>query len=173
MLKTIRFALACLFTVAGPVFAQVSVVVPGEPSVTPKATATPILRLAPKAVAVGVKLAPVAEAEMERLRETNRKAPVARKRLAVGIERDVVPMQGSKVDRWSAVPEGFAAQASLTSPGAGAVRMAIDLANVPGDVEMVFFGSDAPDHLIGPVRVADVKDRTLAWWSPVTDGEMQ
>jgi hypothetical protein len=175
MLKTIRFALACLVAAAGPAWAQVAVVVPGEPSLTPKSAApAPLLRLAPKAIASGARLAPLAEAEMERLRETNRRAPVARKRLAVGIERAVPrTAQGTTVDRWTAVADGFAAQKSLTSPGAGALRVAIDLANVPGDVEMVFFGSDAPDRLVGPVRVSDVKDRTLAWWSPITDGETQ
>ena len=90
MLKMIRFALACVFAAAGPVFAQVPVVVPGEASLTPKSVApAPILRLAPKAVPAGARLAPVTEAELERLRQANRSAPVARKRFAIGIERMV------------------------------------------------------------------------------------
>jgi hypothetical protein len=173
MLKSLRIALACWLAAAGPAFA---LVVPGEPALTPKsAAAAPVLRIAPKAVPAGVKLAPVAEAEMERLRETNRsKANVSRKRLAIGIERNVPGnAEGTTVGRWTAVAGGFAAQASLTSPGADALRVAIDLANVPVDVEMVFFGSAAPDRLVGPVRVGDVRDRTDPWWSPITDGETQ
>ena len=171
MLKSLRIALACWLAAAGSAFA---LVVPGEPSLTPKSSAAaPILRLAPKAVPGGVRLAPVAEADMERLRATNR-ANVARKRFAIGIERAVPgAASGATVARWSAVAGGFAAQASLTSPGADAMRVAIDLANIPADVEMVFFGSDAPDRLIGPVRVGDVQDRSAPWWSPITDGETQ
>jgi len=40
-------------------------------------------------------------------------------------------------------------------------------------VEMVFFGSGDPAHLVGPVKVADVADRSQAWWSPVTEGDTQ
>ena len=172
MMKTLRIALACWLAAAGTAFA---LVVPGEPSLTPKSAApAPILRIAPKAVPGGVRLAPVAEAEMERLRETNRRANVSRKRLAIGIERAVPgSAEGTTAGRWTAVAGGFAAQASLTSPGADAMRVAIDLANVPPEVEMVFFGSDAPDRLVGPVRVGDVKDRSSPWWSPITDGETQ
>ena len=144
MLKTLRIALACLLLGAGIASAQV---VPGEPSLTPKSAApAPLLRLAPKAVASGARLAPVSDIELQRLRDTNRNSGVARKRLAIGIERAVARgQQGTTVERWSAVPGGFATQGSLTSPGADAMRIAIDLANVPADVEMVFFGSDAPD----------------------------
>ncbi|MBC8022855.1 MAG: trypsin-like peptidase domain-containing protein [Burkholderiales bacterium] len=174
MLKMLRLALACLLLGGVPALAQLPVV-PGEPSLTSKsATPTPILRLAPKAIPGGAKLAPVTDAEVDRLRELNRRAPVARKRLAIGIERPLArSASGAAVDRWIPVTGGFAIQASLTSPGAGAMRMAIDLANVPADVEMVFFGSDAPDRLVGPVRVGDIKDRTAGWWSPLTDGETQ
>jgi len=172
MLKTPRIVLACLLLGAGIASAQV---VPGEPSLTPKSAApAPLLRLAPKAVASGARLAPVSDIELQRLRDTNRNSGVARKRLAIGIERAVARgQQGTTVERWSAVPGGFATQGSLTSPGANAMRIAIDLANVPADVEMVFFGSDAPDLLVGPIKVGNVKDRTTPWWGPITDGETQ
>jgi hypothetical protein len=172
MLKTLRIALACLLFGAGIASAQV---VSGEPSLTPKSAApAPLLRLAPKAVPSGAQLPPVSDIELQRLREANRHSSVARKRLAIGIERAVARgAQGTTVDRWSAVPGGFASQGSLTSPGADAMRMAIDLANVPADVEMVFFGSDAPNVLVGPIKVGDVKDRTTPWWGPITDGQTQ
>lgn len=172
MLKTLRIALSCLLLGAGIASAQV---VPGEPSLTPKSAApAPLLRLAPKAVPSGAHLPPVSDIELQRLRETNRNSGVARKRLAIGIERPVARgLQGTTVERWSAVSGGFATQGSLTSPGADALRMAIDLANVPADVEMVFFGSDAPNVLVGPIKVGGVKDRTTPWWGPITDGETQ
>ena len=74
---------------------------------------------------------------------------------------------------WKAVPGGHAAQVSVTSPEAGSLRLAIDLAGAPPEVEMVFFGSADPRRLEGPVKVADVADRTSPWWSPLTEGEMQ
>src|SRR5258708_2180074 len=161
MLKILRLAFASLLAAAGVAFAQLPIV-SGEPSLTPKSAApAPLLRLAPRAIASGVKLAPVAQGEIERLRETNMRAaaPVARKRFAIGIERPVPSdAAGTLVAGWTAVAGGFAAQASLTSPDADAIRIAIDLANVPADVEMVFFGSEAPDRLLCPVRGADVKD---------------
>jgi lysyl endopeptidase len=171
MLKMLRFALACLLAGALTATAQV---VPGEAARAPRTLApAPLLRIAPKAIPGGVTLAPVEDAELIKLRASNR-SQVARKRLAVGIERRVAPTaQGSTVQRWTAVAGGFAAQASMTSPQAGALRMGIDLANVPADVEMVFFGSDAPAKLLGPVRVGDIKDRSVTWWSPITDGETQ
>jgi lysyl endopeptidase len=170
MLKTLRLALACLLASAIPALAQV---VPGEPSRTPKSLAAPILRLAPKAVPGGITLPAVEDAELVRLRATNR-ANVARKRLAVGIERGVAPSAaGSAIERWTAVAGGVAAQASMTSPAAGALRIGLDLRNVAPDVEMVFFGSDAPGKLLGPVRVGDIPDRSVTWWSPITDGETQ
>jgi len=172
MLKTLRFALAWLLAGAGVALAQV---VPGELSLTPKSAPRAVLRIAPSAIPAGARLAPVTDAEVQRLRELNRgKAGVARKRLAVGIERAVErSLPGVTTERWTPVAGGFATQASLTSPGADALRIAIDLGNLPADMEMVFFGSDAPDLLVGPVRVGDVKDRTAPWWSPVTDGETQ
>jgi len=172
MLKTLRIALACLLLGGGIASAQV---VPGEASLTPKSAApAPLLRLAPKAVPSGVRLPPVSDIELQRLREANRRSSVARKRLAIGIERAVSrAQQGATIGSWTAVADGFAAQASLTSPGADAMRMAIDLANVPADVEMVFFGSDAPDVLVGPIKVGSLKDRTAPWWGPITDGQTQ
>ena len=170
MLKTLQIALACLLAGAFTAFAQV---VPGEFSRTPKSAAAPVLRIAPKAIPGGVHLAPVEDAELMELRARNR-SQVSRKRLAVGIERPVAPSaQGATVAKWTAVAGGFAAQASMTSPQAGAIRIGMDLLNVPADVEMVFFGSDAPDRLVGPIRVGDIKDRSVTWWSPITDGETQ
>ena len=171
MLKTLRFALACLLAGALPALAQV---VPGEASKTPKAAAaTPILRLAPKAIPGGITLPPVEDAELVKLRATNR-ANVSRKRLAVGIERRVpATVQGTTVERWSPVAGGLAAQASMTSPNAGAMRIGLDLRNVAPDTEIVVFGSDAPGKLFGPVRVGDIADRSVTWWTPITDGETQ
>jgi lysyl endopeptidase len=153
-------------------------VVTGEPSLTPKSSApAPKLRLAAKAIRASAKLSPVADSELQEIRRINQGAKNMRavlKRFAVGVVRgqvSVLPTLGE--GSWVPVPGGYAAQASVTSPEAGAMRLAIDLANVPLDVEMVFYGSDATDDIVGPIRVGDIKDRSAPWWSPTTDGETQ
>ncbi len=157
---------------AGSAMAQLPVV-PGEPSLTRKdAAPAPQLRIAPKTIA-DVRLSPVDVTELAQMRRINR---TNQKRLAVGVVRPIentVVLPDARDLAWALVPGGFAAQAAMTSPDAGALRLSIALTGVPEDVEMVFFGSDAPDRLVGPVRVGDIKDRTAPWWSPVTDGETQ
>jgi hypothetical protein len=176
MLKLIRIAAAALLLGATGAMAQLPIV-RGELSLTPKdAAVQPKLRIAPHPVA-DVRLALVPASRIEALRVTNQRAGMAhamQKRFAVGIVRPVdatAPLPGPHDLAWTAVTGGFAAQVAVTSPQAGALRVAIDLQGVPAGVEMVFFGSDAPDQLVGPVRVGDVKDRSTPWWSPITDGE--
>jgi hypothetical protein len=148
-------------------------VVPGEPSrTTQDALAAPVLRLG-AAQAARVTLPQLADAELRSVREANERTPL--KRLAIGVARPMpegARRAPSGLD-WTPVAGGYAARVAVSSPQAAALRLALDLAGVPGEVEMVAFGSDEPTRLAGPVRVADIPDRTTAWWSPVTDGETQ
>jgi lysyl endopeptidase len=178
MLKCLRSAAAALALAcgAGASWAQLPVV-PGEASLTPKAAAAaPKLRIGGTSTREVVRLSPVADSEMNELRRANQLAKNPRtafKRLAVGIVRSAGAASLAVDLRWVPVAGGFAAQAAMTSPEADAMRIAIDLQGVPVDVEMVFYGSDAAENLVGPIRVGDVKDRSAPWWSPVTDGETQ
>lgn len=164
--------LAALATL--PVAAQGLPSVPGEAAWTPKAVATPRLRLATaKAAGPRLVLAPLAESALDELREANSSQRGPRKRLLIGITRSVEEEAPFAATAWSPVAGGHALRLELTSPGSASLRLAIDLKNLPHDVEMVFFGSDAPQRLEGPVRVGDIPDRTEAWWSPVTEGATQ
>ena len=162
-------AAAALATTCGSMAQMPSV--PGEPALTPKALAAPELRLTaepPRFV-----LSPITDGELVQVRRANQ---TSRKWLAIGIVRRIdaaaaLPLAGD-LD-WSPVQGGFAAQVAVSSPQAGALRLAIELAGVPNDVEMVFFGSAAPERLLGPVRVGEIADRSVPWWSPLTDGETQ
>jgi lysyl endopeptidase len=99
-------------------------------------------------------------------------AHVNYKRVAIGVERDVeATAVASTTLEWIPVEGGRAARLSVTSPEAPALRVALNMLDVPTDVEMVFFGSMAPDKLFGPYRVGDIADRSEAWWSPFTPGE--
>ncbi len=150
---------------------------PGEPALTPKAISQAQLRLAPGTPKAVATLPPVTDAEIESVREANRRSST--KSLAhravigvvrSGMARDAFPVAPGP---WSAVSGGRATQVAITSPAAGALRLAIDLAGVPEDVEMVFFGSALPTRLEGPIKVRDVRDRSVPWWSPLTEGATQ
>jgi hypothetical protein len=153
-------------------------VVPGEPSKAPKAAAAAELRLAPGSGA-RVELPPVSERELGLVREANRRSAERRmtnesRRVAIGVLRDgdVAAPSGRQM-QWRAVAGGHAAQVAVTSPEALAMRLAIDLDGVPADVEMSFFGSADTRRIEGPVRVGTIRDRTLAWWTPITEGSTQ
>lgn len=145
-------------------------VVQGEPVLTPKAVAQPQVRLSGEGRARAV-LAPVSAAEMASLRATNARnaAKHPTRRVAIGLVRTGA---AEVALAWKAVPGGKAAQAAVTSPEAGSLRLAIDLKGVPEDVEMVFFGADRA-RLEGPFKVGSIRDRTTPYWSPLTEGETQ
>jgi lysyl endopeptidase len=179
MARLLLAAVAAALSLASS-FSHAAPVTRGEPASAAKALARPELRLgtSPDA-ALRITLAPITEAEVEAVRAHNRtddKMALASRplRLAVGIAR---PIEGLLVTaagmKWLPVPGGHAAQVALTSPEAGSLRVAIDLAGVPADVEMVFFGSAATARVEGPVRAGDVADRTLPWYSPLTEGDTQ
>ena len=172
----LRRILALLFAAfaAAAIAAPEAIVVPGEPVVAEKASGpAPRLRLQAKAAAVRAALSPVTAVEVESVRQANTDATA--KRFMIGVNRAVLPVQGGvpAADNasWTNVEGGYAAQFSVTSPDAAALRASIDLRGTPLGVEMVFFGSAAPAQLLGPVRVGDIADRTVAWWSPVTEGD--
>lgn len=172
-------AAALALALALPLPAASAPVMPGERSQASKSLKTPILRLDSSAAVFGVRLDPVGPEEIEAVRRRNSadaKGPrlAQPQRLTIGIARSLpaVPAQTGAL-AWSPVAGGHAARISVTSPQAGSLRLAIDLAGVPLDVEMVFFGSGAPARLEGPVRVGEIPDRTLPWWSPLTEGETQ
>ncbi len=170
-MKRIFHRLAVLAALAVlPVAAQGLPSVPGEAAWTPKAAADPRLRLATaKASGARLVLAPLPDSALEELREAN----FSRKRLLIGVTRAVGAEAAPADPAWSPVKGGHALRLELTSPEAASLRLALDLKGLPGDVEMVFFGSDGAGRLEGPVRVADIPDRSEAWWSPITEGATQ
>ena len=170
--------LALALGLALPAFGAPAVL--GEPALATKAEPTPHLRLAPGS-ARRVALPDIAEQALAEIRELNRRSPAARgfearpRRIVIGVMHGAhgAGLPGAADLAWREVPGGHAAQLAVTSPQAESVRLAVELAGVPTDVEMVFFGSANPSRLAGPVRVGDIVDRTAAWWGPITEGETQ
>jgi lysyl endopeptidase len=153
-------------------------IVPGEPAIVTQAAPAPRLRLATTSKASRqVALPPVSDSEVDEVRKANARGGFKNaRRLVIGLAR---PLDAASIApdasglAWVAVAGGRAARASLASTGAASLRISLELAGVPEDVEMVFFGSDDPSRLEGPVRVGDIRDRTGAWWSPITEGDTQ
>lgn len=165
-----RIAALAAILAATTVVAQPLPRVPGEAAWAPKASATPRLRLA--APALEVMLPPVPESALRAIREANNRPDSLRRRLLIGVTREVGQGAGPAPE-WVAVPGGHAARLALTSPDAGSMRLAIDLSGLPLETEMVFLGSALPEKIEGPVRVGEIPDRTAPWWTPLTEGETQ
>jgi lysyl endopeptidase len=173
-------ALAALLLAVLSFAAGAAPVIPGEPVLAPKEAGVARLRLAPGEATAQARLATVSAAEIQAVRERNLARSertsdrVELQRLTVGITRPAasVSIHAGQM-AWKPVSGGYAARVEVTSPEAGSLRLAIDLAGVPGDLEMVFFGSADPTRLEGPVKVGAIADRTASWWSPLTEGETQ
>lgn len=125
------------------------------------------LRMGAKSVVPAAMLGPATEAQVEALRERNRTA--RGKLVMIGVNRD---LPESVAAAWSSVPGGKAARLTVGASGAKALRLSVDLAGLPVSAEMVFYGSDE-ERLLGPTRVSEIADRSVAWWSPVTEGAVQ
>jgi hypothetical protein len=185
--RLIRIAVAAALLATSFAMAQALPAVPGERAWAPKAAApAPRLHISEqatpqkRALRMQTELSPIADSEIEAVRRANRRARAANanvnaKRFVIGVSRSTGDATLAKAAdlAWIDVDGGRAAQAAVTSPAAAALRLAIDLAGVPADVEMVFFGSAAATRLVGPIRVGDIADRTSSWWSPLTEGDTQ
>src|SRR5258706_7110374 len=179
ILRLLRAALLAAASIAaGASLAQGLPMVFGEPAKAENAAPEARLHNDAKVAGQRLKLAPVTNIEIGKLLAENARGRagthVNLKRVAIGIEREL-EAQAAAPDSgaldWTPVDGGRAARLSVTSPDAPAVRVALNLLDVPSDIEMVFFGSQSPEKLFGPYRVGDVADRTAAWWSPLTPGE--
>jgi hypothetical protein len=171
------FAALAALLFAFPVAVDAAPLMPGEPAAAPKVSPVPRLRLERGETASRARLAPVSPEELAAVRDRNASRTALenrQQRLTVGLARpaSAEALAAAAFD-WKPVPGGSAARVALTSPEAGSVRLAIDLAGVPRDVEMVFFGSHDPSRLEGPIKVGDIADRTVPWWSPLTEGDTQ
>ena len=150
-------------------------IVSGEAAIAPKAAPAARLRIPVlQAGAPRIVLSPVPESDIDEVRRANARMSFKNAhRVVIGVTRSVAIdalLPAAVQMQWLAADGGRAAQVAVTSPDAGLMRLAIDLAGVPEDVEMVFLGAAEPARLEGPVRVGDIRDRTAPWWSPVPEG---
>jgi lysyl endopeptidase len=99
--------------------------------------------------------------------------------LAVAFPRDV-PASGSAISLagldWQSLPDGRrAAKIEVVSPGAAALRVALQLPTGDTGVSLRFSGNGALAQVFGPIpgnKVAADTQRFGMFWSPVLDGDM-
>ncbi len=133
------------------------------------------------AIPLQIVLDPVTATEKSTLAAPRKDQP-----LKVGFAREMPPpYQGDLYPwlSWEALPgDGQVAAFSVTSPGARALRVAIELEGLPENAEMRFFGSKNSDTF-GPFtarsmraqqlggNAADAEPTPALFWSPVIEGE--
>ena len=81
--------------------------------------------------------------------------------------------------QWVPEADGTAtAVVAVTSPGAQALRVALDVTDLPGGVELRFFSLAQPAQVFGPFTARDMRQASkdanaprTPYWSPVIEGE--
>jgi hypothetical protein len=94
------------------------------------------------------------------------------KRLQSGFGRSLAGVANASSERlrWESVGAGHAAHWEVFSPGAAALRIAIEAARLPKGAELRFAGSADPATVYGPFTVEEVLEGR-PYWSPVLEGE--
>ena len=106
--------------------------------------------------------------------------------LQVGVHRELPEGLAATMDAtsfdWEAADGGQVATFAVRSPGAVAVRLAIEFQRLPAGSEVRFYSLEAPERALGPYNAeflsATPRGRNLKqsgsdpFWSPVIDGEV-
>lgn len=97
------------------------------------------------------------------------------KALQVGFGRGVPAAFGEAVApsnlTWQRLAGGGqAAQFTVTSPNAAALRIALAVKKMSSGIEMRFVGSNAPDYVLGPITAEQALKHPI-YWSPMVEGD--
>ena len=165
---------------AGPVVSAAGEVYVGSgPAARRAAAARAALRSALEPTVV-VELPPVGEGEGQRTARTDvgdRPEPEPER---IGFGRDVPAHLAANESRlvWVSLPDGGrAATLAVRSPGAAALRVRLDFAEAPADLELRFYNPLDRDGAVGPVGAAELLadrpegDTHGLYWSPTVDGD--
>lgn len=132
-----------------------------------------------------IRLEPFGESEKSSLPPAEKDSP-----LRIGAERNMPSPYSQKVDlaslEWTRLETGGqAAILTVTSPGAEAVRMGLSVKEMAEDIEIRFFGMEAPQKVFGPYTVEKLIQKDIQveksskgyitqkqlFWSPVIEGD--
>jgi lysyl endopeptidase len=156
--------------------------VAGEPAwANEKAAADKRLRLPnyPDADTAHLRFAPMDEGRINEVRTRNSRRET--KRLQIGINRDArLEAEGGVQElklNWQALPGGGkVARFAVTSPGAPAMRLGLNVVNIPSGAELRFVGSAGGDTAVamtGSDEIVRLRREQPVYWTPVTEGEKQ
>jgi len=132
------------------------------------------------AISLSIVLAPVDDAEKATLPTGRKDQP-----LQIGFGRALpAPYQGDlqPLLEWVQEADGTAtAVFAVTSPGAQALRLALDVTDLPAGVELRFFSLALPPQVFGPFTTRELRPggqeatqsaaEAMLYWSPVIEGE--
>ena len=103
--------------------------------------------------------------------------------LKIGFNRDIPSaLAGTLESRnwaWAAANDGLVAALSVRSPGAAALRLGLEVRDLPPNTELRFFGFTADAEVFGPFTAVDVLPQTAGpavesgrrFWSPIVSGD--
>jgi hypothetical protein len=166
---------------AGAVAAQELPRVAGEPA-WPNAKAAALItsRSANYAAAdtAQVRFKSMAQARIDEVRANNSRPNV--KVLQVGIHREMRTEAESTQPPalvWKALPDGGqVARFAVTSPGAKALRLGLNVAGLPAGAELSFFDASGGNTAVAMTTGSEIKTlrrEQPVYWTPVTEGETQ
>jgi lysyl endopeptidase len=97
------------------------------------------------------------------------------KLMKIGVEREArleAKARSSEL-KWRSTPDGgLVAQLQARSPGAVALRTALDVTQLPEGAEVRFQGSDEP-FVVGAAEIEKLRAEQPRYWSPITEGDTQ
>ncbi|MBI1889901.1 MAG: hypothetical protein HYS18_04590 [Burkholderiales bacterium] len=149
---------------------------PATVSIPLKAAVQPSLKLAPtkSTVASRLELPAPAIADIDAVKRKNSKSGSRQTQLGLGRElpatrQDLHPLRLV----WTPLVEGGqAANFSIKSSGAEALRLGLAISKMPLGVELRFYGSANTARIFGPISVADLsRGGADVYWSPVVEGD--
>jgi lysyl endopeptidase len=136
-----------------------------------KAAEVQAFKMPPGSIAAAhVRLDAPSPAAIEAVKRSN--ATERRKALQVGLGQEVTSAAaGERALLWMPAPGGAVAHWQVSSHGAKALRVALDVTHMPAGAEVRFAGSASMGTVYGPVTAADILKLGSPYWSPVLEGD--
>jgi lysyl endopeptidase len=129
----------------------------------------------PHSLTAGRVLTPIEPQRVEAMRKKN--SEPGNKVLWIGLERELPTPIDAKALAWQPTADGgHSARLSAGSPGAAALRLGLDIAELPAGAELRFAaeGTDVSvTAATGGERIAQMRRIDPIFWSPVTEGDRQ
>jgi len=168
---------AALALFASAAFSADTIIADGAPTTLPKAKEAASWRAAPDASnASAVTFVPLPAFAQKALREEN-SAPES-KAVKIGVSRNAdTELRGALFSlNWQNSGDGHIARATITSPDAKGISVALRIRALPDSAELRFSGSAAPEKILGVISGQEAKalrDSDKVYWTPATEGETQ